>query len=319
LELWLCYKNFNAGAKKPNADGGEHNILAFPKITKRAKKPALAINYAIGANRSNGLGDFLLTEKKSPKVVKDTIEIGRADPLTGKMVDSDHFGIFFGTEETANGIPLTRMMDGKVTRTVYFIRTAPTENENADGTFSYTAASKPKKITARGVGKPTKRKIDYKKEIIKLKKGDSYAFGASMDFIEVTAAKGVLLEEIVHDYITDNKAVKIKRAATAKKPATTIQVIQPISRAVLLPIDSENLLTNGRLVLDNAYEVRRLGTEKWGKLPKISAAGVHLFDIRIKSTAKVSAAGSTGEAASLIGTLRIEAGANGITAAITYP
>jgi len=293
-DLWLCYGGYNASTKKPTANGTEPNIIAFPRINKRAASPALVVNYAIGADSNGGAGDFLLTPKNNPTPDK-TIEIGKAAE-NKKTVDGAHFGMFFPGD--FNGIQLTDMENNKQTKAVYFIRTAPSEK---DGVF--TAASAPKKITVKGLAKPTKRAINYKNESTKLKVGDAWRVaGTATGFTPITDKKDA--ELIVSEYISGGQNIEIKRAATAKKPATTIQVISIINRASL-STDGVSA-DNGKLTLDKKYEVLNAETGKWGKAPKIT--GAVTLQVRLKSTAKISKGIPSGNAASLAGDLVISFG-----------
>jgi hypothetical protein len=319
LDLWLCYRDFNANSRKPQGSDAAHNIIAFPRIGKRAPRPALVINYEIGANNGES-GDFLLIRRNSTETIQDiknTIEIGRADSATGRTVDSRHFGKFY--DGATNGIPLPPMMDGKASRAVYFIRTAP--KDNGDNTF--TAAGKVRKITVRGPARPTNRRINYKTEILRLSRGDTYAIGSGSWSDALTQR----LDLDVLEHITNGNVIRIKRVATASRPATTIQTIQPISRAILTSVANATN-GNGKLELAGIYEVFNPTTQKWGRVPSHATTGTHTFDIRIKSTAKVSNLGATGSAASLPGTLTITYGQltdssgktrNGVTGAVINP
>lgn len=296
LELWLCYMNYNSKAKKPQGSGDEHNIIAFAKINKRATTPTLVVNYEIGEDMGSGTGEFLLTERNGATAVKDSIEIGVPD-FAGKKVNSFGFGKFYSGEE--NGIPLAKMSNGKVVKSVYFVRTAPTQNGD-----TYTAASKPKKITVAGEQKPPQLKIDYKKEIIKLKKGDAYLIGSDEAFTVVTKQKGNI-ELDISDAITCGASIKIKKAATANKPATAVQTITPVARITLENVTL--ICSNGRMTLDTKkYEVYDEVKKKWGGAPKPTASGE--YSVRLKSTAKVTKNNTTGNAASLTGKLLITYG-----------
>jgi len=321
LELWICNTMYDTKTKKPNEQAP---IVAFSPIKKRAPRPALVVNYELGACNYGGVGEFVLTKKNSNVSVKEEIEIGRADAAANnKKVDSAYFGKFFENDGTTNGIPLTEMTEaGKVTKALYFIRTAPVEN--TDGTF--TAASTPKRIAVKGLTKPTKRKVNYNTEVVKLSRGDAYAIGESE--FEIVTQKSYLLDisavisqntVITSDgaitvtssqgaiQLTSPSAIQVRRAATAKKPASTVQIIIPAERAAL---NAEQGLTNGngKLTLGKQYEVLNPKTGKWGKVPKITTNGDHEFAIRLKPTAKLVKNVLTGDAKSFAGTLTVTRG-----------
>jgi len=296
LDLWLCVAGFNPNLKKPQGSGDMNDIIAFTTINKRAAAPAVAVNYRIGAENN----EFVLTRKGSTiSSFKNGIEIGRENPATGRTVCSKHFGKFYGVDGTTNGIKLTGLVSGKQSKAVYFIRTAPQYENDV-----YTAASKPKKISVKGLAKPTNRKINYKTEMIKLRKDDMYS-GAQSLTVEAKS-----FDQNVSAEITNGREIRINRAATDKKPATVPQVIRPIRRATLSRVDDVTIgETNKKLALSAIYEVFNPATEKWGKLPKVTTSTS--FDVRIKSTAKVTAAGATGSAASVSGKLNIGYDTNG--------
>jgi len=292
LELWLCYKDYNKKAKKPQGSGDDHNVIAFPKINKRPIVPTLVINYSIGADIADETGDFLLTTKNGTEAVKEDIQIGVMDTASKKL-DENGYGKFY--DGTTNGVPLKELTSGKITKTLYFIRTAPKH----DGSI-YTAASKPKKITVYGVRKPTNYKVNYNKEIIKLNKNDSYSIDGGKSFITVTAVRSIYLD--LSELITSGAPVQIKRSATAKRAATESQIITPVSRlelsSAILPCAS------GKMTLDTKkYEVYNPNTKKWGGIPKITANTE--LDIRLKSTAKLRKGVLSGNASSLSGKLKI--------------
>ncbi|MCL2456203.1 MAG: cohesin domain-containing protein [Defluviitaleaceae bacterium] len=301
LDLWLCYKDFNSKSKKPQGSGDEHNIIAFKKINKRAPRPAEIVNYLIGANENDGDGDFVLSARNDPATaIKNNIEIGLA-AANRKTVDEKHFGAFFPGE--TNGVPLSEMDGAKVVRDFYFIRTAPSDKDGV-----YTAASKPRRIAVRGLGKPTKHKINYANETIKLKKGDAYRIGDNGEFTLVDESKGIVLDDVVSEAITNFEPIEIKKAATVRRPATTIHRIRTtIFERAELDTNGATVSAAGKLSLDKKFEVFNATTKKWGGLPKMAtlSAGENILDIRVKSTAKITKNGETGNAASIIGTLTI--------------
>lgn len=153
-------------------------------------------------------------------------------------------------------------------------------------------------------------RVDYTHETIKLRKGYLY----SMDGVAFTEVTENNITIDVSDCITNNSPVYIRKSATGKQPMSKTQIITPIARAAL---DSQILTPeNGKLILDDKYEVYNSLTSKWGKLPKVTANTA--FEIRLKKTA--------GQAASLPAKLMItydvydaEKNKSGIVAAEIVP
>lgn len=214
MELWLCYKNYNSNAKKPQGSGNEHNIVAFPKINERPKAPKLTINYALAAD-TNGksLGAWVLSEKGGSKAVRDKIEIGipvmNGNKL-GKTVNNDGFGRFYDDR----GICVKPLTGTKPERSAYFIRIAP--EERANGT--YTAAGRHRRIRASGELKAPRYKINIK--------GETAA-------ISVRANTYVTMNGTTTPYTTKTPVnvlnaagnIEIWQGATVRKPASAKQIL----------------------------------------------------------------------------------------------
>ena len=227
-----------------------------------------------------------------------------------------------------SGINLTGLENNKTVSKVYLVRY---------GATSDTPASKSAKITAKGLLKAPKVKVDYKKEIIKLKEGMSVFFGEEIpsgalkitgtpaNYSEMDGRYIVIDEETakagldISKYITNiRNTILVWSAATKKKAATDKQTIelakrQDIEDAVLNP-------SNGKLKLDKKYEVWDESKEKWGSLPSVSESCE--LKIRLKATAKGGKESDSTFAASRTATLKITYGTvnaakgkDGITAA----
>ena len=140
-------------------------------------------------------------------------------------------------------------------------------------------------------------KPDYKKEIIKLKKGDFYSLDGGLSFAEVKKNGGVSLD--ISGCITNGSDIRIK------KPGSEVQIIMPVARAML---ESATLsCNNGKITLDTKkYEVYNPKAKAWGSVPKVTADTE--FNIRLKETVKETKTGLTGNAASISGTLKITYG-----------
>ena len=149
LLLQLSNLPVDKATKRPS---GSALIVSFARINKSPASPKLVANYAAGSDSSGLLpGDWLLTYKKSLKEVKYGIQVGTA---LEKTVNKKGFGQFYYGE--TNGIAVEPYNGTKVTKSVYFIRTAPKYNEAKN---EYTAAGKPKKITVTSVRKPPNYKV----------------------------------------------------------------------------------------------------------------------------------------------------------------
>ncbi|MCL1807949.1 MAG: hypothetical protein FWG31_09645 [Oscillospiraceae bacterium] len=225
MTLWLT-DNFNENAQNGEVKGkpnGNATIIAFPKINKRAPAPKLTVNYLIGADNSGETpGDWLLTAKGGTAAVKADILIGVA---SGKTVDERGYGQFY--PGLTNGIPVLGLEGSKPSKTVYFIRTAPSRDGDV-----YTAASKPKKISVSGALKAPSYKVKSKAEktdkegkvkkpataVIAVKKG-SHARIVGKTAPTLYGSKGTL------DVLNVTENVELWTAATAKKPASAKQII----------------------------------------------------------------------------------------------
>ena len=281
LKLSLSNKDIDKNTKQPESNA---TIIAFPIIKKRQSPPKVEVNYAIGADKTGKTaGDWLLTNKDATstnygKAVKDGIEIAETKDNKGKEPNASGYGRFAQGENNGISVKNFDVYSKKVIKTIYFVRTAPT---NVGG--EYIAASKPLKITVSGENKPVKYKADYKKEMIKLKVGDIIFAGpanvlsqnnknavstmvptalnkAEDNILQIanTAATGISLS----DYLTENaETILIWTSATAKKAATAKQIYMLAPRGVMdfgKVIKGSN---KGTLSLDAKYEV--LNNGKW--------------------------------------------------------
>ena len=297
--------NYDASQKKP-AGGTE---IIFPHIGARpgANPGKLTVNYVICADPT-GATPGAWTLSGNGALTAANIQIAKSSDKK----KPDTAWALIGRE----GIPVLPYGSAKET---YLARVEPF----VEG-YNIIPAGKIFKITPQNAQKAPAVKADYKKEIIKLKKGDAYMFGTATSFTEVTAAKGV--ELAVSEAITGGAAIHIKKAATAKKPATEIQTITPAARAALTT--DGVTVANGKLSLDKKYEVYDTAKSKWGGAPKVTAAGEHTFEVRLKATAKLTKGVWSGSAASAPGELKITCGSykdsngkdkNGVTAAEITP
>lgn len=179
------------------------------------------------------------------------------------------------------------------TKKVYLFR-IPAREEGG----KYYPASKAWKVTPAIQGKAPKLKVDYKKEILKIKKGMQYA---TLSSLAGATATSVAESWDVSAAITANETIYVRVAATGKKPATKTQVITLATRATA-PSGTIGL-EKGKLKDDNLKNYEANNGSAWKKLAKPSGATV-IDEVRIKATAKpkVDSEGNTtneGNAASL--------------------
>jgi len=212
LTLWLSDKAIERATKQPPKDAA---IVKFAKINARPKPQKLIANYEIAADKTGDtFGAWVLTEKGGTKAVKDGVEIGVAE---GKAVDGQGYGKF----QTDGGIAVT-----SVKKTAYFLRTAPKKDSN-----TYTAASKPKKISVSGAQKAPKFRVKAKTE---KKNRDGSVKTPASAVIAVKAGTYVSINggtpklytaKAEVDVLKVTGAVDLWMAATAKKPASVKQRI----------------------------------------------------------------------------------------------
>ncbi|MCL2081968.1 MAG: family 43 glycosylhydrolase [Oscillospiraceae bacterium] len=200
--------------KLKNAGGTE---VIFPAINPRPK-PKLAVNYEIAASGGE-FGQWVLTEKKGTTAVKTNIQIGVAalngNGKPGKTVDASGWGRFQADggicikpigENEKNGKPV-------MLKTTYFYRAAPTD---AGG---FTPGSAQKKVRATSQMKPTKYKINVKKNVIQYKANTIISINSVMqnDGMPFAVKGGVS--------VVSGETYGFRQAATAKKAATALQTV----------------------------------------------------------------------------------------------
>ena len=224
-ELWLCFKDYNSNAKKPQGSGNQHNIIAFAKINERPKKaPKLAVNYLLDADTTGETsGYWLLTAKGGTTALRGSeLQIGKAD-TTNKKVDENGFGQFYDAPN--HGIPVEEYNGSKVTKPVYLVRYAP--NENTDGSF--TPASKTAKIKVSSNLKTTKYVIKEKAEKTKndvvTKPAKATIKVKANTYISINGETTLYTAKKEIDVLNVTGTIELWQGATAKKPATAKQIL----------------------------------------------------------------------------------------------
>jgi hypothetical protein len=214
LTLHLSDKPINKKTKEPAEDA---EVITFAGINKRPKAPKLTVNYAIRADETGETpGQWVLTEKGGTDAVRAEIQIGAADSKRkNRVTDRRHFGHFY----SVNGICVKELEGEKPEKTAYLLRTAPVQDDE-----TYTAASKPRKVTALSESKVTKYKV-------KLTKASKTRPAAAAIRIRANTYTSMAEETAYHDakdavdVLEYKGSIKLWTGATAKRPASKHQVI----------------------------------------------------------------------------------------------
>jgi hypothetical protein len=220
-ELWLCYKDYNPNAKKPQGSGNEHNIIAFPKINQRPKAPRMAVNYLLNADPTgNTAGYWLLVNRAdaknpNPQAQRGAdIQIGAA---SGRTVDEKHFGQFYAAPN--HGIPVLKLEGTKPAKTTYFVRLAPKQEGAA-----FTPASRAARVKVTSELKETKYKIRTKDA-----KGDKPATAIiklkANTYTIINGTTKYHKDKETVDVLSVTGDIVIWNGATAKKPSSKKQTL----------------------------------------------------------------------------------------------
>ncbi|MCL1820827.1 MAG: DUF4139 domain-containing protein [Oscillospiraceae bacterium] len=202
MELWISDK-WNAKAVKegktvvqPKGVPENASIVKFPKINKRPRAERLVPYFP-----------------QSPDNIWYPVKKGETDAVTGgfeyantsngKTPDGD------GWQPLSAGYAVN---NGKA-KTTYLVRSAPNPSNG-----EYAPASKAIKIKPANYGKVPNIKINQKKGIITLKAGFAYAVGDG-NFTVVGEKTELSIEGLA------GATVRIKKAATGKKPASAVQTL----------------------------------------------------------------------------------------------
>lgn len=291
-------EKYDEKTKKP-AEGAKQYF--FNTINKRAQATTLKPNYQLYMDPYGiTTGQWTLLKVTTEVNLYQYYEIGIAE---GKKLGKQGFGIW----PDAGGVWVPDLAKGgKAQKVLYFYRTRATVD---------TPASKVKKVKISSVLAPTKLKADYKKEILKMKKGISLFFGESIpnlyevpyDFensvylgTEATLAdfEGKYLKAATDEqakginivnYLTGTRnTIHLWVNATSGKPATAVQQLVLAARGV---ISAEKKLKceKGKVVLekgkDISYEFYDETTQKWAeKIPAVT--GSTTLRCRVKCNAK---------------------------------
>jgi hypothetical protein len=221
-ELWLCYKDYNANAKKPQGSGNEHNIIAFPKINQRPKAPRLAVNYLLDADPTGKTaGYWLLVNRADAKNPNPTAQRGadiQIGLVSGKAVDYKGFGQFYTAPN--HGIPVLELTGTKPTRTAYVVRLAPKPDGSA-----FTPASRTARIRVTSEQKRLNLSVRERAA-----KGDNPATATlrlrANTYTSINGTTPVLHKEKTDlDVLNVTGSIEVWTGATARRPATAKQTI----------------------------------------------------------------------------------------------
>ncbi|MCL2086142.1 MAG: Ig-like domain-containing protein [Oscillospiraceae bacterium] len=311
--LWLTDK-YNTQTRQPPNDA---NIVRFATIGARPKTPRLAVNYDFGLSVEEYQWAVVSRERGAnpTEAVVKGIGVAKANDK-GTAVSDEGYGTYY------DGITLAKLSGNRATRSRYYVRTEPTY----DGT-TYTAASRPARITVNGEQRAPKYRVNYRTETIKLREGDVIFAGTLEDLdnigywdireittntaavesgqlLYITAAKGSTIS--VSDYLSEEaQTLVIWNSGTRRRAPTAKQVYTLAPRINLEALNINGV--NGKLSLDRRFETFRSRTNRWERgLPKITAN--QTLAIRVRPTAKATGAIDTGFAASRPGEIDIEWG-----------
>jgi hypothetical protein len=129
------------------------NEIRFPRINARPRMNRLALNYEIGATVASWL--LVGADRKNTATFNQVAVEGIEIATFSREAGAGPFGTFWGNNGTINGIEIEPMGEnGRPARVTYMIRTGATAVRNAaDDGWIYTAASRPRRITAAGEGR----------------------------------------------------------------------------------------------------------------------------------------------------------------------
>ena len=301
--LWVT--NTINTKKKPVEGAG---TIKFPTISARPKANA------------EKLGAFYETESWYPKV-KPTKTTDWAEPqVSYEFVKGNESNGKMPAEVEWEPMDdyifeIISKPEGKV-KNVYYFRSMAVHTEDD----AYIPPGKAFKIAPSPYRAAPKYKINYKTEALNLKKDDQYSIGGDLLWQDVTVVDGKPVPLGVSGEISKSgmpqSLIRIRKAASGKKPPSEVQEISPLARPDLVYVALEcygGKITKKTGVYDlKKYEILgkdKKGNDKWGGMPKITGSDV--LTIRLKPTAKLTKAGWTGAAASDPGSLTITWGVYG--------
>jgi hypothetical protein len=165
------------------------------------------------------------------------------------------------------------------TASVYVFRIAPKQSGD-----TYTQGSAEVKVKVGAPGKPPNVKVDYKKELIKLKSNMLYSVDG-----DVWKETGGMAKDL--DLVADNlygSAIRVRTSPTAKKPASGVAIINVNPRVPYAPTGDDVFSTKVKgkdliVMRSGARQVehRNGSGAKWKKgVPKYAAIGTGGVELR---------------------------------------
>lgn len=297
-------------------------IVKFAAIEAAPKKPAYIPNYALKSSKDDADDGYwtLSSKDKTDAVAEDLASLIVAWAKDGKNVTK--LGVETGVADSGyeygkfptDGICVGLTTGDKVGKQTYFVRYTATLKDG-----KYTPGSAIAKVKVSDQIKAPKLKPDYKKEVLKLKADTTIQFQgtavstavtAGTDGFAVPAAGGTIYATkenakspaLLGTFLTEDVTeVHAFSSATVKKPASAYQVITLAARAVLSDVTFTP--DKGKVKPAKTLEFYDATKKKYGGFPKVT--GAYTGTARLKSTAKVTKTGVTGNAASADGALTV--------------
>lgn len=306
--------------EKTNKPGENATIIAFMDIMARpAITKPLTVNYSYCKDDYGITNGQWVLMRGSEMAPMENYEIGISDSK-GSSIGSKGYGTWPGVRDGLawneyGGVWVSDLSkNGKTAKETYYYRITA----RIDAANYAVPASKAKKVRVSTVLAVPKVKVDYKNEIIKLKKGMNILFGdlpvlpsggnraisyildldnlnseadylgAGLVNIKVTSTavkKGIKLENYIS--ATQTNEFHIWIAAQSNKPASVI-LNYSIAKRAPAPTSVSKVVTikNGRARLSKGYEIYNSTKGKWAKSLPSDITDNTEFIIREAATAK---------------------------------
>ncbi|MCL2002888.1 MAG: lectin like domain-containing protein [Oscillospiraceae bacterium] len=291
--------------------------IKFPAIKARPKGNSEKLAPFYGADTWS-----LMTKpsKQAPNPAAPdlTYQFVQVVSQNGKLPENPDWQILSANEHTIRARPES---DAPKERNSFYFRSVAAHRDG-----DYYPAGKVFKINPAPLGNPTKLKLDYKSETIKMKLTHEYSLDNGVTWIPApseTTSKGKekALPFNASDAITTNTAITIRTVPTGKKPRTLAQRLDIVPRAAL-GFGGSLELANGKIdpivLRDWEFwnEHDQPSKSKWGKMPRLTNDGTIPLTARKKATAKLSKGIWDGLAASLPTTITVTVADGAITSAV---
>lgn len=307
--LWLADSTVNPSAK--DFTGAGTVWVVTQTINARPAAPKIVIDYRIGN------GKFIIqTDKTKTKSEWADADIECAQGMLYKAGAATYGDNVNFIDFPTTGVALApNMSDGKQDKTrTYFFRLKPVIDLEAKAITPLSDNSKPKATKVPGLLAAPKPKVDYKKELIKLKVGDEYVVASETSLVasptslipDKDAAKAGLVfgnSESANKFevpVGGKMYVGIRTATNIakNKPQSAVAIVPVVgyqgwTAALTAKIQGGLDKTTGKYKApkDIKFEAYDETKGKWGGI-KLNKTGDTTLDIRVKSTAKYDAKGT---------------------------